>query len=388
MTYNSKIKTSAFVLIITLVFAGIAYSQAMDDMKVVVTSGIGVTAEKARINALKNAIEQVIGSYVTAETRIKNDELIKDEILQYSAGYVKKHEILSKNQDEDGLWEVNIRASVISTKLKMKIEKMNLSVKKIDGGSLFGEAITKIEERKDAWTLMNGILDKYPKATYNLTIGKPQIIEVNGESEKANVRIGITIEFDQEWLGEFKNSIKQIAIKHTNKVKKGEPEIGIMFTDYVHAKNKNITDFFLIDHTIMTKISNAIFMKSGKGSPRDQHEDSLPQITLNFKGQDTLLKTISFRRGDAIDVFRDLFGASIKSSKVQLPYFPRRRLNRYTGDPSVYVYQNYGFIIRDRKSTPKHFLIWSDISQRMYVELWVKLDILKKTTSLEAFMSF
>ena len=52
-------------------------------------SADGKTKEEATQNALRSAIEQAYGTFVSAKTTILNDELVKDEIVTVSNGSIK-----------------------------------------------------------------------------------------------------------------------------------------------------------------------------------------------------------------------------------------------------------------------------------------------------------
>lgn len=60
-----------------------------------VTSGTGDTKEDATKNALRSALEQTYGAFVSSNTKVVNDELISDEIVSISTGNIAKYEILS-----------------------------------------------------------------------------------------------------------------------------------------------------------------------------------------------------------------------------------------------------------------------------------------------------
>lgn len=51
-------------------------------------SGTGQTKEEAVKNALRSAIEQAFGSFVSANTEVLNDDLVKDEIVTVSSGNI------------------------------------------------------------------------------------------------------------------------------------------------------------------------------------------------------------------------------------------------------------------------------------------------------------
>ena len=82
-------------LIVSLIFVGMSISaQSVDDVTLVV-SGDGTTKEEATHVALRSAVEQAYGVFVSANTEIMNDELVKDEIATVTSGNVKSYKELN-----------------------------------------------------------------------------------------------------------------------------------------------------------------------------------------------------------------------------------------------------------------------------------------------------
>ena len=72
-----------------------------------------VTArDKAIEDAQRRAVEQVVGTMVSASTMVQNFQVIEDKILTKSKGYVKGYKVLSEKA-EDGVMIVQIEASVL-----------------------------------------------------------------------------------------------------------------------------------------------------------------------------------------------------------------------------------------------------------------------------------
>jgi hypothetical protein len=61
----------------------------------VVATGAGETPDAARQNAFSAAIEQVVGALVDAETIVKNDQVVRDQVLTYSRGYVEEFDVVA-----------------------------------------------------------------------------------------------------------------------------------------------------------------------------------------------------------------------------------------------------------------------------------------------------
>ncbi len=101
-----------FVMLIT--FVGMA--QTKDDVTLTVT-GDGVTKEEAVDNALRSAIAQAYGVFVSANTQILNDEVVKDEIATVTSGNIKEYKEVAIDNLSNGKKEVTVRATVSISKL-------------------------------------------------------------------------------------------------------------------------------------------------------------------------------------------------------------------------------------------------------------------------------
>ena len=119
--------------IITLL-ANVSFAQENKTVTLTV-SGQGQTQDEAKQNALRNAIEQAFGTFISSNTEILNDDLVKDEIVSVSNGNIQKFEILSEVQMQNGEWSNNLKAVVSVTKLTSFCESKGISVE--FKGSLF-----------------------------------------------------------------------------------------------------------------------------------------------------------------------------------------------------------------------------------------------------------
>ena len=82
-----------------------------------VTSGTGSTKEEATKNALRSAIEQTFGTFVSANTAIVNEDLVKDEIVSISTGNIQSYQEVSCENMPNGEFDVTVKAVVSIGKL-------------------------------------------------------------------------------------------------------------------------------------------------------------------------------------------------------------------------------------------------------------------------------
>ena len=85
---------------------------AQDNTIRLTVSGEGVTKEEATANALRSAIEQAFGTFVSANTQILNDDIVKDEIATISSGNIQEYKELGCITMPDGSKSVSLSATV------------------------------------------------------------------------------------------------------------------------------------------------------------------------------------------------------------------------------------------------------------------------------------
>ena len=90
-------KKRIFIIALFILSVFQVSAQNSDEVTLVVSAD-GVTKEEATKIALRSAIEQAYGAFISANTTILNDELVKDEIVTISNGNIKSYKEIA-NED-------------------------------------------------------------------------------------------------------------------------------------------------------------------------------------------------------------------------------------------------------------------------------------------------
>lgn len=109
-----------FTLWLCLAIPSTSFSQNTNDPNdevTLVVSADGATKEEATKVALRSAIEQAYGTFVSANTTILNDDLVKDEIVTISNGNIKNYEEVASAMLPNGKQSVTLKATVCISKL-------------------------------------------------------------------------------------------------------------------------------------------------------------------------------------------------------------------------------------------------------------------------------
>jgi len=121
------------LLLLTLAFTINVNAQDSEKTVTLVVSGQGKTQDEAKQNALRSAIEQAFGAFISSKTEILNDNLIKDEIVSIANGNIQKYEVISEVKIPDGGYATTLKAIVSVSKLTNFCSKKGVSIE-FNGG--------------------------------------------------------------------------------------------------------------------------------------------------------------------------------------------------------------------------------------------------------------
>lgn len=164
-------------LLFTVLITTVSFNaQSVDDVTLVV-NGSGATKEDAIHTALRGAIEQAFGVFVSANTSIVNDELVKDEIATVTSGNVKSFTELESVALPNGNFAVTLQAVVSTQKLAAYAKSKGSSCE--FAGATFGAnlkllKLNQINTEKAFDNLMIQLETLAPYIfDYNLELGQP-----------------------------------------------------------------------------------------------------------------------------------------------------------------------------------------------------------------------
>lgn len=202
-------------------------AKASDDKTVtLITSGQGKTQDEAKQNALRNAIEQAFGAFISSHTEIVNDNLVKDEIISVSNGNIQKYEIISESALPDNLGYTTTLKTIVSiSKLTSFCETKGMSID--IKGSLFAFNIIQKElsaanEKKALEELIYLASKITPKMfDYTITSSDPIKNEIlNNNKKYQNLKpfslpIKVTILINKNWEEFYRildNALEALAL--------------------------------------------------------------------------------------------------------------------------------------------------------------------------------
>ena len=150
---------SAFLMSAMVLAVGTAsYQDSAPESESVVVEGVGSTEFAAKKMAYQEAVRKVVGVLIDSKIQVKNDKIIREELLEFSGGFVKKVEVLSSEKEKDGLVRVKVKCLVEKSQVISKLEDLNVKVVNVDGTNLAAKEMTLEKMREEGTAMLSKAL--------------------------------------------------------------------------------------------------------------------------------------------------------------------------------------------------------------------------------------
>ncbi|WP_302449508.1 hypothetical protein [Alistipes shahii] len=214
-----------------------ASAQTVNEVTLVV-SGDGETKEAATHSALRSAIEQAFGTFVSANTTILNDELVKDEIVSVTSGNIQKYNELGSVTLPNGNMSVTLQATVSIEKLISYAQNKGSECE--FAGATFGAnmKLAELNKRNAEAAIDNMFIQLEDMAPYiydyDLEVRSP---DINADGD---VSIGFLVKVKTNENTKIFGDLIVNTIRALD-VKEGDPLMGLTLYNYNSLYLQNLT---------------------------------------------------------------------------------------------------------------------------------------------------
>jgi len=268
----NQINMKQLFLILALALNITAFAQE-DKTATLVVSGQGKTQDEAKQNALRSAVEQAFGVFISSNTEILNDNLVKDEIASISNGNIQKFELVSGVQLPDGGYSATIKATVSISKLTSFCESKGIDVE--FKGGLFAinikqQILNEVSETKAVWNLLFMLSPiAFQSIDYIIDAQDPQ--SSTGSNEKWEIPITVTAlgntnaHFLFDYLKKQLSTVSLTPEEVDNYKKINKPVYRVVIDDVAYhfrtKESERAIDYFLRD--LSTTVINNFVVVNG-----------------------------------------------------------------------------------------------------------------------------
>ncbi len=194
------------------------------------------TAAQAREEGFRLAVRQAVGNLVVVETEVKNQQLVRNEIIQYSSGYIQDFKIISESQD-GSMTRVVMDVWVSDSKIADRLLYVSKGNNIIDGNKASTHHQSLLNEKISGDKLLTIVLNDFPERAFDIIVHKTQWRSVGRTLE-------IFIPISISWNTAYINALYEVLIATRESDNSLDQKYGKRHSSVVMLKRKS--NFFKI----------------------------------------------------------------------------------------------------------------------------------------------
>jgi len=136
--------------------------------------GQGATAEEARMNGFRLAVEQALGSVIASETEQQNSRIRRDEVISYAAGFVERFEIVTTMNTGSG-YEITMKVWIQRTNLAERLLVKSRADGQIDGARASISIDTAQYSRSQGDRILGTVLRDFPERSFDVKLQQTRV---------------------------------------------------------------------------------------------------------------------------------------------------------------------------------------------------------------------
>jgi len=177
-------------------------------------AGRGATAEQARNNGFRLAVEQALGTLISSETEVRNGRIVRDEIISYAAGYVDRFTIVSTGQagnQVEVVMKVWVGRSALADRLLNRTEQSG----QVDGARASVQLQTLNQERATGDAILQQVLNDFPRRAFDIELRPTDVVRQN---RSAIMEINFGMSWNRDYLRSLRTALEATGQRTSNPV--------------------------------------------------------------------------------------------------------------------------------------------------------------------------
>jgi hypothetical protein len=189
---------------------------------------------QARAEGFKLAVSQAVGTLIVAESEVKNQQLVRSEIIQYSSGYIQDFKILSETQ-VGSMTRVVMDVWVTESKIADRLLNVSKADGVIEGEKSAAQYRSNLNQIQSGDRLLEIVLKDFPSKAFDINVGKSV---VTMPSRNIQIKIPITLSWNSTYISSLTEVLEKVRQGQSGNYYRGPNWAAVI-------RYKNKTDWFM-----------------------------------------------------------------------------------------------------------------------------------------------
>lgn len=171
--------------------------------------GEGASFIEARQNGLRLAVEQALGTLVLSETEVRDQRIVRDEIITYAAGFVDRFEIIDADHVNRVINRVTMDVWVSESRIAHRLLNESVGTGTIDGSRLTTQVDTLKQERVSADRVLKTVLQDFPRRAFDVELSK-SLADFSAQ-RTLQLDVPFTVSWNRAYLDSFNEALRRVG---------------------------------------------------------------------------------------------------------------------------------------------------------------------------------
>jgi hypothetical protein len=154
----------------------------------------------ARNSGFKLAVNMAVGAVIASETEVVNREVVRDEIINYSSGFIDKFKITNSEPVPGGV-RIEMDVWVKTLPIANRVLANSKTAGEIDGNRASIQIQTIKDQRDNADKLLFNVLKDFPRRAFQLELQPAEVTQ-------SMITVPIKVRWDPNFIDSFDSVLK------------------------------------------------------------------------------------------------------------------------------------------------------------------------------------
>jgi hypothetical protein len=167
----------------------------------------GDTAEAARQEGFRLAIEQAVGTLILSETESQNLRLRRNDIVTYASGYVDRFEIVQRSQSGSQV-RMRMKVWVAHSAIAGRLLHQQAAPREISGNTIAVQIQSFQQQQQSGDRLLDNVLQDFPVRAFDVGM-EPARVALDA-NRQGNLQIPFVVTWSKTYLKAMEETLRNI----------------------------------------------------------------------------------------------------------------------------------------------------------------------------------